>query len=1168
MKFNELNSFRKSFANRKILLTTKYTIVLLIITFLQVSARGFAQSDISLSLKEVSLEKALQEVTKQSGYDVFFFKIDLGKTKPVTINVKKRSLQQVLDDIFKDQPIEYTIESKTIVVKEKKRPSFLAFIDVSGKVLDENGKGIKGASVRIKDGNIMVATDETGNFALKNIPENSILIISYIGYSRQEIKVLDKNITIRLVPENNELNEVVVVGYGSKSKRDLISSVSTVKREDLLKTPSSNISTMLQGKVSGFSSQQRSGQPGQDNAQFFIRGLATEAGSGTQTPLIIIDDVQADYNQFSRINPSDVETVSILKDAAATAIYGIQGANGVVLVTTRRGKLGIAKIDLRSQLSIQQSIRPLKYLDSYQTSTLWNEMVDNEFKYKGNNATQKYKFTDAEIQKFADGSDPYVYPNVDWYNTLIKPAALMSTNDLNVSGGTERIKYLISLSYLWQNGVLKNIEPTSYYGPQESVNNNYYYKRYNFRSNLDIKATNSLDFKLDLSGYSDERNQPASSGNVFDAIGMFRNLPSWVSAVTNPDGSYAVANTTLRPWARDPNVNPNSVIGQYALGGYSRAFGSQLSINLSGVQKLDQLIPGLSVKGLAGYTNYNGSSRALTRGDFPSFQYYTNASGNGVYIPRVANTYRISPYSLSVSNLSVTPLNRLTMQGSLNYVRSFGKHNVGGLLLYNRSSQITASNDQNNMLPDKFQGYTGRFNYDYDHKYLLELSGAYNGTDRFNEKFGFFPSVALGYNIAEEQFFKNALPVVNTLKLRGSYGIVGTADLGGFRYLYLETFNIVTGVNSYNFGEQNVNISGITEGTLANPDVTWQKERKADVGIEFGIFKNTLTGSLTGFSNERYDILYNRQTIPLYAGIGTPPPQNLGRISNKGIEIELAYKGKVGEVGYNIGAMYSYAKNKILEKDEAPKLYPWLVQTGRSIGVEQMYFFDGFYSVEEAAKIKEETAALAAKTITKRTIATPVQAFDPIAGMLKYRDLNDDGVINTNDLAYSGYSNLPSTNVSLNLGVSYKNFAVSALFVGAFNFNYRISNAGGDSFWSNPTTLTLGRWTPETAASATNPILLYGHDYQSSTQNSSFWSEKSYYIRLRSVDFSYTFDNTFAKRIGLSNLRLIANASNLFTKSNVYKKYGLDPESTATGTSGLGAYPMQRLFNIGLNASF
>lgn len=1023
---------------------------------------------------------------------------------------------------------------------------------ITGIVSGENGP-LEGISVTVKNNPQNGAvTDAEGRYSITVRPGNHVLEVSGVGYLTKDVTTGTGNkLNITLETDTKGMEEVVVVGYGKQKKINVTASISSVKREEIMQAPSASVQNVLAGRLTGFFSQQRGGQPGRDGAQFFVRGVSTF--SGDQSPLILVDDIETSYDDFSNIDPNEVESINILKDAAATAIYGIKGGNGVILVTTRRGKEGSAKINLRTEFGIQKPVHVPKLLDAGNTAMLYNEALKNDAILTGGTYTPM--FSDEDIELYRNGQDPYGHPNVDWYNTLIKKSAPMTTNNIDVSGGSNRVQYFLSMGYLSQDGLLKHIQA------EGDVNNKYSFNRYNFRSNLDIKATNSLSLKLDVSGNNTVTNAPKFAGvsgsqetAVFYEIYNFESLKPYVYPVYNPDGSFGYSQSSFTP-----NGLANNIVGRINYGGYTRQLQNLLNGAISAVQKLDAIIPGLQFKALVSVANSNSSTRTAQRDDFPSFYYNPKTD---TYTPRDINVYRVSPFSWTYN--SGDPRRQTTVQGNLNYDRKFGKHAVTALALFTQNSKSILVTGDNavaaSYIPVKFRGYSGRVTYNYLSRYMVEFNGAYNGTTAFDEKhrWGFFPAASVAWNISEEKFMKDNVQFITSLKLRGSTGVVGSDNLpAGAQNAYKESYDVTTG--AYSFGETHNAAIGIAPGFLANENVTWEKERKTNIGLDFSVIKGKLTGAIDVFSNLRWDILTSRNTIPYYFGVPADnlPPENIGRVSNKGYEVELGYNSRVGkDLRLNIRGTYSFAKNKILEMDEVPALYPWKQQTGQPIGMTQQWIWEGFYSVEEAAN----------PAIPKYTGSTTT-----VPGFLKYRDLNGDGVISDFDKGYFGKPNLPTTVIGLNTGIGYKRLNLSIFLQAALDYDVQIGYNLVAPFKGNLQEIHLKRWTPETAATAEFPALVtnFHGTYQSPGQNSDFWAISGDYLRIKSVELSYRLPEKWINRLGLKSVRAYVNGYNLNTWSKTYSRYQLDPE-VARGGGGndyRGVYPQEAIYNFGFNIS-
>ncbi len=1016
---------------------------------------------------------------------------------------------------------------------------------VTGQVSDSSGQAIVGASVLEKGvtGN-GTSTNASGNFKLTLRGSSGTIIVSYIGFAKQEIKA--GNIGNLVVTLKNEAgsreDEVVVVGYARQKKITLTGAVSTVTGVELRENPSASLQNTLSGKLPGFFSQQTSGRPGADGATFFIRGQSSY-NTGSNSPLIIVDDIEFSYDQFARLDPNEIESLSILKDASTTAIYGIKGANGVVVVTTRRGKSGPPKIAIRLENSLMQPTKIPTFLGSYESAKLYNQAQINDNALNPVNGFTP-RFTDNDLELYQNGKDPYGHPNVDWKKELFKTFSKQYRANFDISGGTEKVKYFISAGYLSQDGILKD------YSKGQDVNSNYYHKRFNYRSNLDMKVTRTTDLRLDLYGNIGEINNPNVGSpfgynDVFYEYSSFLSLSPFAYPVYNPNGTYGYSAWQRSTNPGGANYNTNNIIGRLTHYGYNRNFENNMNLVMSANQKLDFITRGLSFKATVSYASSYGNSRSETRPSFPSFIYDPVAN---TYEARDANVFRVTRFFLGYGAGST--IRNVNIQGILNYERTFGKHRIYALALLNQSSVSQfSSNATYNFVPNNFRGFTGRFGYNFKQKYLFEFNSGYNGSDRFSKenRFGFFPAASVGWNVSEESFFKDNIKFIDRLKIRGSYGLVGNDKIGsGFSYYYQQTYSFN---GAANFGTQSNNFGGILEGSLSNNNVSWEKEKKMDVGLEFSMFNNKLSGTVEYFNNNRYDILTTRGTVSAVFG-QTLPPVNLGKVNNKGYEIELNYAGKIGkDFSYRLKGTYSVAKNKIMFQDEPKSSYGYQAFTGNSIGQQLVYTWIGFY--------KDST------DIAK----SPVPATPARPGDLKYADLNGDGKINGFDLSVTGNSVYPNTTAGFQLGLTYKNFSVNAFFQGASNFRMRGTAEAIRAFASNAMYIHTQAWTPALGDNALYPRLsLNGGLSDPGGYPSTFWFVKGDYIRLKTAEIGYTIPNKIVQLLKMQSIKVYTNGYNLFTWTKLAKRYELDPE-ISSNTDRVN-YPPQRIFNFGLSATF
>lgn len=997
---------------------------------------------------------------------------------------------------------------------------------INGTVLSKKDTSkLSNVSVYEKDvqGN-GTTTDEQGHFKL-TLRGKGILIVKSIGYKDQEINVAGKtSIGITLVPENKELDDIVVVGYGTKKKITNTGAISAINGDEIRETPTASIQNSLAGRLPGFSSQQRSGQPGSDGSVMLIRGLSTITNDPNNTaaqPLVIVDDLEYG-GPISEIDPDQIESLTILKDASTTAVYGVKGANGVIVITTRRGKIGRPVVSFRSEAGAQSPTITPKFLDSYNSALLRNQALAND--------GLPPDWTAKDIQLFKDGTDPYGHPNIDWMKTLIRPFSMQSVNNLNISGGTERTKYFVSAGYLWQNGMVKDFTTSP------DFNSNYYYKRYNFRSNLDVQATKTLSLNLDISGNYSERNEPNIGGRnnrnkVLFEINDYVQLPPFAYQLYNPDGSYGSNPSKYGTYS-------NNVIGRFALGGYNRSFDNDVTVNLRATQKLDFITKGLSIKAIVGYNAYFRFWRSMTRSDaFPSFGY--NAS-TGVYTPFNPSVYEIPQPALGYYADAPNSYKKLNYQFSANYDRTFNGHHAYALGLFNQTSNTTGINT-----PIVFRGFVLRAGYDYKQRYLVEFNGAYNGSSVFSsdKRYALFPSVSVGWNIAKESFVMEHFKFIDLFKLRASVGLVGSDQLPNnpatgtpYAYVYQQNYN---SSGSYSIGNVSRTINGIVEGTLGT-NVTWEKERQTDYGVDIKLFNGKLGITADYFDRERRDILITRGSVSTILGVGVPPV-NIGRVQNKGFEIEATYNGNIHKLTYTVRANVAVAKNKILFQDEAEPAYPWLAGTGHSVGYLKGYTFLGFY--KDSADVANSPK-------------TPIAAKP---GDPKYADLNKDGIIDVNDQRIMKYTNLPTTNLGFTGTLGYKGFSFSFTFQSALNFVMRRNLPG------NYTTRRLDSWSPTNNINPSLPrlttIASVG-DY-----DSDFWFRRMDYVRLKTVSLGYQIPNKLVKRLSLSGIRVYASGYNLFTFMLVQKNiYDFDPEAP-TSTEG-GEYPVQKVVNLGMQITF
>jgi len=999
---------------------------------------------------------------------------------------------------------------------------------VTGTVVDEKGDPIIAASVVIDKTTIGVITDTEGKFSL-NVPNLNVnLKITYIGYQTKNIALKGQStLTIALNEDTKLLDEVQVIAYGTQKKVTVTGAISSMSGTDLLKTPVASLGNALAGKINGVSAVQYSGEPGADNPTILIRGMGS-LNSNSSTPLILVDGVERDFTQ---IDPNEVENISVLKDASSTAVFGVRGANGVILVTTKRGVEGKAKVSLTTSFGMQVPTRLLKFANSYQYASFYNEAQVND----GVTDPSKLKFQPNVLKAFQDHSNPLLYPDTDWLEMVLKPSAMQSQHNINISGGTDKVRYFVSLGAISQSGLFKTFD-TGY-------NFNFDYKRYNYRANLDMDLTKSTLLSINIGGYSATKNTPISNE---DQNQLFRQL-YWATPFSGAgivDGKWIKTNPDI---IKDPGSDG---LSPYYGKGYNAKTVNSLNLDFALQQKLDFVTSGLSIKLKGAYnTDYTHTKQRSS-----SIPYYTtllDANGNVALMKSGDNSQLGFGEGLDAGRNWYAEL-------GVNYARKFGNHNVTALALYNQSKTYYPASYTD--IPSGYTGLVGRVTYDYSSRYLFDVNIGYNGSENFapGKRYGLFPAVSGGWIITEESFMKNQ-DIVNYLKLRASYGVVGNDKLyingTAQRFLYLPNSYTIGGTG-YNFGTNvGSNQPGAYEGNMNNPNVTWEKERKQNYGFDATFLKDRLKLSGDYFFNRRKDILITMNSMPGYLGMSLPP-MNKGIVENHGFEASLKWQDKLSsKFTYWINGNLSFARNKIIEQDEVAPNEDYLWRTGHSVGQPFVRTFWGFYDATANARYKAQYGT---------DIATHAGGLKP--GDCVYVDLNKDGVINSDDVSAQGYTDNPEYTAGLTLGFSYSGFDLSMQINGAWNtsrvLEETFSNPMGDT---NAKGLLLSqyedRWTPETAATATLPRASIQAKSNNTAASTLFLVDASY-IRLKNIEVGYNFNSDLIKHVGISSLRLFANGYNLVTLDKLKIS---DPESR---TSSRPNYPLTKVFNIGLKVGF
>ena len=1089
----------------------------------------------TVSLKNVTLKEVISYVEKNSQY-VFFFKPEvINQSTQISVSLKNATVKQLLDKVSEQANIVYEMKERQIVLKEKKVSEQSVSQKkrlLQGLVKDEQGNPIIGASIQLKNTGTGVITDLDGLFQIQVTDKNSVIVISYIGYVTQEISVGDRSsITVQLKEDTKSLEEVVVTAFGATQKKEtMVGSIQQVRPAEL-KVPSSSLSTSFAGRMAGVIAIQRSGQPGADGADFWIRGKST-FGDATGV-LIVLDGVEISSSDLNALDPEVIESFSILKDATATAMYGTRGANGVMIVTTKSGQdLLKPIINFRLETSMSQLTSVPEMVGGVDYMKLYNEALTTRGITTG-------LYDDTKIRATEQGLNPLVYPNVDWYNEMFNKNAFAQRFNFNIRGGKKAVTYFMSASVKHDAGNLKSLSKDYF-----SYNNNINVMRYDFVNNLSIKATNTTKISLGLN--VSLRDWKGPSAGVDGIFSMSREASPVdfpiVYPARNDKEIYTLWGGMRGGIYNNGYRNP---VAEYVVG-YKKQFASTVNANIRLDQDLKMVTKGLKLHVLASFKNWSKTETTRKAG-YNQFEIDQYNEATGEYtLSRVGNEQKTA---LNTEG-AATGDRRIFIQAYLDYKRKFGVHDVNAMLLYNQD-QLDNNKPDNllSSLPRRKQGIAARLSYAYDDRYLAEVNFGYNGSENFakNNRFGFFPSIALGYNISQEKFWEPISNVISHFKLRGSYGLVGNDGINE-RYAYLEDIVLSSDKWKYTTGvNQNVNLQGPVWNRYYNPNLTWEVGKKLNVGFDMQLF-HQVNLNFDVFKEIRSKIYMQKvNTLPDFIGTGeTKIYENSGKMKNVGFDIALDYNKQITKDFFlSFKGTLTYAHNTILERDEPPfQLYPNLSSVGNSRGQHLVYVADGLF------RDQADVDSHAEQTL----------GYIPQPGDIKYVDQPDangncDGIINTNDRVYMGYPEDPEIVYGFGPSMKYKNWDFSFFFQGAARTSILMS--GFHPFGKNATRGVM-KFIADDYWSESNPNpnaaypRLTRDTNANNTVNSSYWLRNGAFLKLKNAEIGYTF----------KMFRAYLNGSNLLTFSP-FEHW--DPEMG--GGSGM-KYPTQRVFNIGIQFTF
>lgn len=1097
--------------------------------FMLVSSGVLAMAQITLTLRNRPMREVIKEIEKVSDYR-FFYNDDLpGLNARISVNVKDGSIQNVLAQIAEQASVSYVLKDNSQIVLSSKAASIQQQQKkvISGVVLDQSGEPIIGANVVERGTTNGTITDLDGRYSLEVSSDRATLQISYIGYNTLEMAIAGNSVlNVSLREDTQRLDEVVVVGYGVQKRASVTGSVASLQAKDIATVKSPNVTNALAGKLPGLRAVQRSGAPGDDAASVDIRGFGNA--------LVIVDGVERDFTQ---IDANDIESISILKDASA-AVYGFKGANGVILVTTKKGEISKPKISYNGYYGFQKVTRYPELYDAYEYASLYNEAQMN--------VGVKAPFSQEELEKYREGGDP-AYPNTNWWDLATRKSAPQTYHNLSVSGGAEKVKYYFSLGYTGQEGIW--------------VSKDQNYRKYNVRSNINAEITKGLTVGLQLSGRLDTRNKPYDQ-EIFKAIMKAHpNLPVYAN--------------NMAPYYQDTgdNANPMQIINSSEVG-YDkrdrREFNGSLTVNWE-----LPWVKGLSVKALLSY-DYNNLFEKKWFKEYYEYQY-----------DEINQTYnKNTRHALSTLDSKAENSFMPNQQYSLNYQNTFGKHDIGALLLWEmknyrkdwisayrqfyvsaidqmKAGDNTNKNNDGNAEVSAHEGLVGRVNYAYASKYLAEVSFRYDGSYKFasGSRWGFFPAVSLGWRLSEESFFKDNVSFIDNLKIRGSYGKVG--DEGDFAaFQYLTGYKYPSG--NYVLGSEGLS-NGAEDKGLPNLDLTWYESTTANIGFEASALNGLISAEFDYFERRRKGLLANRLlTLPTSFGQSLPQ-ENLNSDRTRGFELVLTHRHTIGKVSYSVSANFTTTRelNRYVERAESGNMYEdWRNNTNdryKSIawGYEALGQFQSYEEILNA----------------------PIQDGNGnkslMPGDIRYSDINQDGIIDDKDKKPIGHSNTPSMYYGLNLSANWNGFDFTAFFQGAAGHEVKVGETFTDPFiqqgLGTGVVFWLDRWhreKPEDVNSAWIPGSMPAvrpTGFSLNNETSTWTLLKANYIRLKTIEIGYTLPKVWLARVGLENVRIYVNSYNplTITKGGLMKY--MDPENSQ---ENLHYYPQMKSYNFGINLTF
>ena len=1137
----------------------RITLFFLFFCILFSSASNSYSQEFMIKSKTASIKEVCREIEKKSDY-IFVFSDNCEKLidKKVNVEANSKDMTEVLDAVLSKTGLTYKILDKQIVIYQEDDTVNANEIEkilftlsgqqqntVRGKVVDQQGGPLPGVTITIEGTPRGVITDIDGTYTINAQPSDK-LIFSFVGMESQVITVGNQaTINVILSEKIDELEEVTIVAFGKQRKESVISSISTVKTSEL-KIPSSNLTTAFAGRIAGIISYQTSGEPGYDNASFFIRGV-TSFGTGKVDPLILVDNVEVNTSDLANLHPDDLASFSILKDATATALYGARGANGVVLITTKEGKAGKPQVQLRIENSFSSPTSVIEMADPITYMRLANEASATR------NALEPLPYSNIKIDNTQRGTDPYAYPATNWMNMLIKDMTSNQRANLNISGGGDVARYYVAGSFSQDNGILKVDQ-------RNNFNNNINYRKYLLHSNVNINVNKFTEMIIRLHGTFNDYQGPITGGSEFyKRILMIS--PVRFPAYYEPDEFYLNAGHILFGGSSEENyLNPYAEL----LKGYRQTSNSTMMAQMELKLDFGKWIDGLSARFMGNTQRYGDFSLSMQYNPFYYESVYDRVSGK-------YNLIEINP-TTGTEYLSYTPGSKnvnysLYGEGAINFKQVYnGIHDVSSMLVGIIREQLVSNPNPPtlaNALPARNLGLSGRFTYGYDKRYFVEVNFGYNGSEKFakNHRWGFFPSFGLGWTVSNENYYpSNLKEYISLLKIRATYGLVGNDAISDTRFFYISEVN-PSGGGSFRTGYDfnGYNLTGYSVITYPNELIGWEISRKSNIGIELGLFKDKVQVQADIFSENRSNILQSRADVPKEQGLWTSPMVNIGKANGKGVDISMDYNHSFNKDLWLVGrgnftyarSTYDYYEEVAWDKMGAP----WRKHIGQPIAQRWGY-------VAERLFIDNNDVATSAR-----------QNFgEYTAGDIKYRDLNKDGVIDQLDMAPIGYPTIPEINYGFGLSLGFKGLDASIFFQGQARSSFFVDAASISPFVRRTVEglvveggltkyIADNHWTEQSQ----NPYALWPRLSNTlmanNTVNSTWFLYNNDFLRLKSAEIGYSLPNKLSKSMGLNTLRLYLSGTNLALLSS-FKLWDVE-----LGSNGMN-YPLQRVINIGMNINF